>query len=410
MCENGGMKDLAGPIVVGSLLLCLGCSSTKSAGYVGAGPQKGPDKGAGVGGGADGGAGPVGVFGGDAGSSPVVGECVPDPSNFEVPSNGCDDDGDGKVDNVTDCDSALAVDGDAAAFVKAIGLCQTTGANDKSWGVITATYTSSHSGVMAPNDAQHGILSKFGASVKPRQGASLGVLSTGYAREYDGLTGTDAFKGQKTAMGNIFGGLQGGPPMGYPKASTDCPALLSVTFDMINVKLEIRVPANAQGLQFDFDFYSGEWPEFVCSPYNDSFIAYLTAKGYNNGVPENVSLDAKNNPVSVNNGFFDRCTPGIQTGCQAGGATSVATCPGGIGELAATGFENPGPWCAPKTSSGGGATGWLTSTAPVTPGETITLEFMIWDTGDWNFDSSVLLDHFQWVPTPVQAGTQRPPN
>ena len=109
-----------------------------------------------------------------------------------------------------------------------------------------------------------------------------------------------------------------------------------------------------------------------------------------------------------NNGFFDRCTAGATTGCE-GGARKTAACPGGTAELAGTGFDFPGVYCGSKTTSGGGATGWLASQAPVTPGETITLELMIWDTGDPQFDSSVLLDHFQWIQGAVSTGTDRPP-
>jgi hypothetical protein len=42
-------------------------------------------------------------------------------------------------------------------------------------------------------------------------------------------------------------------------------------------------------------------------------------------------------------------------------------------------------------------------------GETITLQFIIWDTGDANWDSSVLVDNFQWQPEPTVTGTNRPP-
>jgi len=42
---------------------------------------------------------------------------------------------------------------------------------------------------------------------------------------------------------------------------------------------------------------------------------------------------------------------------------------------------------------------------PIHPGEQFTLELMIWDAGDGILDSSVLLDHFQWLgvstPTPI---------
>jgi hypothetical protein len=44
----------------------------------------------------------------------------------------------------------------------------------------------------------------------------------------------------------------------------------------------------------------------------------------------------------------------------------------------------------------GGSTGWLTTTAPVNPGEEITLHFSIWDTGDHAWDSTVLMDNFRW--------------
>jgi hypothetical protein len=69
-----------------------------------------------------------------------------------------------------------------------------------------------------------------------------------------------------------------------------------------------------------------------------------------------------------------------------------------------------GDWCGTGSqASGGGATGWLTTTTPAKPGETITLEYIIWDTGDSQYDSSVLIDNFIWQPGPVTTGTQRPP-
>ena len=73
--------------------------------------------------------------------------------------------------------------------------------------------------------------------------------------------------------------------------------------------------------------------------------------------------------------------------------------------LLGTGFYNLGTYCTSQ-STGGGATGWLTSTAPVKGGETITLQLIIWDTGDANWDSSVLVDHVQWYGTPTAAGTK----
>jgi hypothetical protein len=58
----------------------------------------------------------------------------------------------------------------------------------------------------------------------------------------------------------------------------------------------------------------------------------------------------------------------------------------------------------------GGGTGWLKTTAPVTPGETIKLRFIILDEGDSRYDSSVLIDNFKWELQAVSAPvTELPP-
>lgn len=304
------------------------------------------------------------------------------------------DDGTGstQVEKTDPCDGSLAVDGDAVAFAKAIGICK---------GLVSATYANSVNGAGAPNPGQHGILQRFGNEVKPREGAALGVLSSGYAREFDGPNGaTGMFKGPKQPMQPGLGSTNA-LPSGYPKSASGCPSQAGAkVFDVSVVKLELEVPQNAKGLAFDFDFWSGEWPEYVCTEYNDAFIALLDG--------ENISFDAQNNPVSVNNGFFDRCTPNATTGCE-GNVLKNAACPGGVGELVGTGFDAPGPWCNGAQSTGGGATGWLSSKAPVKPGAHVTLQFVIYDVGDPNFDSTVLIDNFRWIAEETTTGTSRPP-
>jgi hypothetical protein len=353
---------------------------------------------------------------GDAGGGPGTPVCAPNPAHAEIPGNNCDDDGDGQVDNPPTCDKGLAVDGDAAAFAKAIGICDTVSA--KGFGLVAATYSRGYKRNDAPQGAQHGILPKYGSVLKPREGGSLGVISTGYAREYNGTNGTPTFLETEVDWYN-WGpydlhptkASNGSAPPGFPKPAAGCPSKATQTNDVIDVKLVLKAPANAKGIAFDFNFFSSEWPAFVCSDFNDSFIAYLTAKGFNNGAPDNISFDAQKNPVSVNNGFFDRCTPNVDTGCAPDAVPRVSVCPGGPGELAGTGFAKEDTWCAPvknKKSTAGGATGWLTSTAPVEPGEEFTLEFIIWDTGDGVLDSVTLLDNFRWVGGEVKTETARP--
>lgn len=385
--------------VLGMLAACSSSNAPRVGGTEGseAEPNSGattgrPDDPAfGGGGGSDGGGGPVHVV------------CNPSPDQFDIPGNGCDEDGDGQADNEVTCDQGLAVDGDGYELAKALGLChKVTGPADPAWGVVSAEFTRGPSTAGQPEGDQHGILPKFGFAVKPREGGAMAVLSSGVAREFNSTTVQRSFRDGWTMKGS------GSVPAGYPKAAQGCPVSTAVS-DVISLKLKIKVPSNAQGVAFDFDFYSSEWPSYVCTQFNDGFIAMLTSSAFNGGQPANISFDANNNPVSVNNGFFDRCTPNTETGCAVGGVKKTSTCPGGENELLGTGFEARNTYCGGKNSTGGGATGWLSSQAPVTPGETITIEFFIWDTGDADLDSSVLLDHLTWVPTPTQTETRRPP-
>jgi hypothetical protein len=408
----GGIAIFAGSVALG--VGCGGTSHESGFGDAGGGTSSG---GTSSGGNSSGGTSSGGNLTGDGGtgtSSGGGGGCNPNPLNYDIPGNGCDDDGDGKVDNRILCDTSLPLEGDATAFANSIGLCQMADATH--WGIVSVAYTLGFSAA-APSgnpkfDGQHGILPAFGSVVKPRDGARLGVLSSGYARECDDPTSMSC---SGTGQGDpYFKGAQAGmtgpaqAPPGYPKAAAGCPGASSIN-DAIGVKLQIKVPANAQGLQFDFDFYSGEWPEWVCSEFNDAFVAWLTSTAYpGKGGDLNISFDSMNNPVSVNNGFFDRCTPSTQTGCM-GNNSSTAACPGGPNELQGTGFYNMGSYCGAATSTGGGATGWLTTKAPAKQGETITLQYIVWDTGDQSWDSSVLVDNFQWQPGPTMTGTQRPP-
>jgi hypothetical protein len=359
-----------------------------------------------------------GVLGGGTGDGGTAGmPCVPMKGNYDIPGNNCDDDGDGKVDNPPTCDSALAANGTAEDFAKALGICATPGKDG--YGLVSAKFTRGPSSNAAPNAAQHGVLPKFGDVLKPREGVSLGVLSTGYAQEFDGAPGV-RFGGESASLSPPSGGkdwmVTGVLPSGFPKAAQGCMQATDV-HDVIDVQLTLKAPQNASGIKFDLNFFSSEWPAYICSRFNDGFIAYLSAKGFNNGTPDNMSFDAMKNPVSVNNGFFDRCTPNVDTGCAPGAVPATSQCPGGTSELGGTGFGITDKWCAAyqivgaggnKTSTAGGATGWLTSSAPVQAGETFTLDLVIWDTGDGILDSSVLLDNFTWAAGAVTVSTDRP--
>ncbi len=350
---------------------------------------------------------------GSSGGGDGGGQCPPcDPGNVNLPNSTCDLDCSGTTTPPTSCDANLSAAGPASDFAKAIGICQMAAGNK--WGLVSATYTQGFGkgANPAPNPGQHALLPSFGSVIMPREGKTIGVLSSGFANVCDDASpsascmgsgmGDPYFKGEQVGMTG-----PGAAPPGYPKPAAGCMVDKSVN-DVIGVTLLVRVPNNAQGFSFDFDFYSGEWPEYVCTAYNDGFVAWLQSAAWTGmGGDLNISFDSMMNPVSVNNGFFDRCTPNTVTG-SAGTVMKTAPCPGGPSELQGTGFYNLGSYGGAQ-STGGGATGWLTSKAPVKGGEVITLQFLIWDTGDQAYDSSVLIDNLSWYGMPVTTGTTRPP-
>jgi hypothetical protein len=352
---------------------------------------------------------------GDASSGPEAGGCpVCNPGNVNLPNSNCDLDCSGTTTPPTSCDSNLSAAGPASDFAKAIGICQL--AAGQKWGLVSATYTTGYNVTSPPAAGQHAILPTFGSMLKAREGANLGVLSSGFANSCDDPsasancsangTGDPYFKGPQAGMSQT----PGTPPPGYPKSTSACQVAPDI-HDTIGVTLQVRVPNNAQGFSFDFDFFSGEWPEYVCTTFNDSFVAWLNSSawmGVNNNGDLNTSFDMMGNPINVNNAFFSHCTPNTTTGCMGTGG-GTATCTGGPGELQGTGFYNLGSYCGMGQSTGGGSTGWLTTKAPVKGGEVVTLQFIIWDTGDQNWDSSVLLDNLTWYGTPQMAGTAPSP-
>ncbi|HSQ65391.1 MAG TPA: choice-of-anchor L domain-containing protein [Polyangiaceae bacterium] len=382
----------------------VACSGGSGSGFGKDGGGGGGGGDGGGGGGGDSGCPFCGIDGSASDGGGGGGGCNPNPLNYDIPGNNCDDDGDGTVDNPQGaCDQGLAQTGPASDFAKAMGLCQTADATH--WGVVSATYTQGYNSTNAPDAHQHGIQPKFGTNVTARQGSALGILSSGYAQNMDSCPGNTT--GQDKGFSSCRMTGAGTPPPGYPKAAQGCPGS-TVANDVSAVTLKIKVPANAQGFAFDFNFFSGEWPEYVCTNFNDSFVAWLTSSAWQGKSNDfNISFDGNGNPVSVNNGFFDVCSP---AGLQCPSMPSASTCKLGATELAGTGFFISGDNQCGQTDSGGGATGWLTTQAPVAPGETITLQLMIWDTGDQIYDSSVLLDNWSWAPSATTVSTNRPPN
>ncbi len=303
------------------------------------------------------------------------------PGAFEVADNELDDDCDGMADNVLpDCDGALDVaSNDAMDGARAIDICKVS-SGDKDWGVVSAKYVQVD-GSAPPNpqfDVGHGLVAGFGPNVTPKQGTRMLGLSSGAARQPTD-PGYQSPGGYNKAYTSAH-------PQGFPKESPACPGVTTgQPHDSAALELQIRVPTNAYGFAFDFTFYTFEWPSYVCSQFNDFFVAMLDPipMGQADG---NIAFDMQANPISVNNAFLDVCGCGGGPPCMAGG--KQFTCPLGTAELTGTGFESHA------------ATSWLTTTAPVVPGSVITVRWGTYDSGDGALDSTAILDRWRWEIDP----------
>jgi hypothetical protein len=281
-------------------------------------------------------------------------------ANGNIVPEGIDNDCDGQIDEgATPCDDALGGN-EAVDFAHAIELCDY---------LVGAEW---YANIPAP---QRAIRGRFGTQYNPHAGHAIGVISTGRAVD------PSAGSWEDPLPGHDFGPTEGGihvPHPDYHAADPGDPCSFtdpSVVNDYLSITLTIRTPTNAQALMFDFAFMSAEFPTYVCSSYDDTFLAMLDTGTFHG----NVSFDDQGRPVTINSGFFDVCTVGMGPDCT------------GNAELAGTGFEQHG------------GTGWLHTIAPVTPGETITLTFHLFDEGDGIYDSLVLIDNFQWLGVPVDG-------
>jgi hypothetical protein len=364
-------------------------------------------------------------------------DCDPNtnPGAFDVPDNKIDEDCTGTPDDEPRaCDDPLPVDGDAVAAAKAIGICRTavpgaTGKN-RTWGLLSARYVMPNGSATGdpyprasscvspggpPADLSHGILKDFGPNVKPRQGTALAALSSGIAR-----AGRNQLPASIWPEFPVFS--PGGVPMctasttpdGFPASSyTTCGDLFGggaprdkTLLDGIALELVVRVPTNAKSFSFDFDFYTYEYTTWICSPFNDTFVALLYSKSPDVPPNHNIAFDAQKNPVSVNNGFVEVCEPYTYEGVKGGAPfTRMFTCQYGTRELEGTGFDK----ASDRVMQNHAATGWLQTRANIVPGEEMTLRFAIWDTADFQWDSTVLLDNVTWAAMPGETMTVRPP-
>ena len=145
--------------------------------------------------------------------------------------------------------------------------------------------------------------------------------------------------------------------------------------DYTEIRLQATVPPTNNSISYDFAFFSTEYPYYFGSAFNDMYVGWLESESWTG----NISFDNQGNPISLNAGFLDFKDATM-------GTLNDPACAGGCSapELAGT--------CMRQHAG----TKWLSSTAPVTPGEEITLVLAVFDLSDSILDSYVFLDNFGW--------------
>lgn len=301
------------------------------------------------------------------------------PGGAEFADNGVDDDCDDEVDELPTCTCAPGNGASAAEVLAAMDLC------DES--ILSVTRRG--------DGQQFGVYEEFYEDIVPQMGSCLGMISTGIAGATElELDGADL-------CGCSFFGCDDDPD-----PTPDPDAFGEDVCDLAQVRLTLRPPSNAKGFEFSFMFVSAEWPEFLCSSYNDTFYTLYTSGAVAGGEVANISFDAQQRQITVNVGFFEspREWSVSLENTPFGAVDDGATCT----DFPVEGCMLPGYCDDPNMELDriGSGSGWLSTRAPVEPGEeSIDLVFSIHDEGDGIYDSAVFLDDFRWLPYPPSVAT-----
>jgi hypothetical protein len=218
----------------------------------------------------------------------------------------------------------------------------------------------------------------------PREGSQFVAMGSGRVDELDGVGGCNS------DLGAFNPGTLPAPLVGQdvgPQTCTDNPALIGTgdcsntiesqlagsVNDYTELRFTAEVPFGVNSFSYDLAFFSFEYPQYYLSVYNDMYIGWLESEVWTG----NISFDEAGAPISLNAGFLDYRDANAANDPECNGQCTAP-------ELHGTCMQ------------GHAGTKWLTTTAGVKPGETITVVFAIFDMSDSILDSYVFLDNFQW--------------
>lgn len=366
------------------------------------------------------------------------------PGAVELLMNNTDDNCNGLTDaadtlDVDSCDVNLTSNSPTAMdYAKAMGLCRTTvetpaTPQDRTWGVISAELMHANGSPLTTPDAKS-IRPRFGR-IPPQEGSAMVVMSSGKAADaQQTLPGPNMGPSSTPSedMGSIVNILNcsqpdcisdwlmtPNPPL---KLANELPVAPSCgtgslsadeAQDSVMLKLRLRAPTNARSFSLNAFFFSSEYPEFVCTNFNDQVVVLVKTPGGStspsNPPDKNLLTYLNGNqswPVGINlaggTSLFRVCESKTANMTCWDTDVNLQSCGQGPSLLNGTGFEAP-PFMGACTNGGG--TDWLTTIGNVRPGEIVELRFVIWDVGDGILDSLVLFDNFKWDANPRTPGT-----
>jgi hypothetical protein len=331
----------------------------------------------------------------DPGVNPDAVDVVAKGENGQPDPPPVDEDCDGFEDNqLPSCDDGLALDSaDPMDAAKAIGICKY--ATSAKWVLADGSPPPVEVAQLAAFHLGHGILDNLGPKNMPQEGKQLLMLSSGTARK----EGDPQYVHR-----NYDKKYTSNQPFGFPKESPSCPGIKTKTpHDATGLEVELKAPPNAQGISFDFNFFTFEWPQYICKEFNDFFVAIMTPfpPMQTDG---NISFDPNGNAISVNNAFLGACACPSGPPCFVPPPNGVIKydCPLGLDVLVGTDFDDDDGTPVGWTN---GSTSWLRTQAPVEPGKTFTIRFVTYDSSDGMVDSAALIDNWKWSAKPGTVNT-----
>ncbi|MBN2546846.1 MAG: hypothetical protein JXB50_13685 [Spirochaetes bacterium] len=256
------------------------------------------------------------------------------------------------------CDMDLSIDSiDPVDAAHAIGICD---------GLIAAQWVLPDGSDKPENpnfELGHGILPDFGPNIAIREGVRLLAISSGTARRP-----TDP----GFAAPSFDKGYTNSSPSGYP-IYEEGSLLPGDGHDGIALRVILKIPSGVKGFSIDYKYYTREYPDYIKTEFVDQCCAILIADSAS--THENILFDESGNPLLTSSSAI----------------TVYDGCPYGNTELIGTGFESYG------------ATRWITAELTTDDmkfksKEQIEIIFAVWDTHDGIYDTTLLLDNFQWIP------------